>query len=203
MDERPDELIPTRASLLQRLKDWGDQSSWQDFFDTYWNLIYGMARKAGLTTVEAEDVVQETMIVVAKQMPGFKYDPALGSFKGWLLTVTRSRIVDHLRTRSHPVRTGATVVDHEALENMGADSEFEKLWDAEWEKNLFQAALAKARRRLDPQQYQIFNFYVQKEWPPDRIAKTLSVSVNQVYLAKHRVAEAIKQEVERLKREVL
>ena len=46
-----------------------------------WKLIYGVARKAGLTDVEAQDVVQETMASVAKHMPTFKYDPVIGSFK--------------------------------------------------------------------------------------------------------------------------
>src|ERR1035437_2390243 len=99
MAEPMDELIPTRATLIQRLKDWQDQSSWQDFFDTYWKLIYGVATKGGLTKAEAQDVVQETMISVAKHMPNFKYDPAIGSFKAWLLNMTRWRITDQLRKR--------------------------------------------------------------------------------------------------------
>jgi RNA polymerase sigma-70 factor (ECF subfamily) len=206
----PDELIPTRATLLQRLKNWQDQSSWQDFFDTYWNLIYGVARKGGLTPAEAEDVVQETMVSVAKHMPGFKYDPAIGSFKGWLLKMTRWRIVDQLRKRGGhnlPVETDLdeTDLDEADLEKIAgvADSDLEKIWDAEWEGNLLNAATAKARRRLDPQHYQIFDCYVNKEWPPDKISKIFSISVGQVYLAKHRVTEAIKLEVERLKNEMI
>src|SRR5436309_5543177 len=78
MSGQRDELIPTRASLLARLKDWKDHSSWQEFFDIYWKLIYGVARKAGLNDDEAQDVVQETMASVAKHMPTFKYDPAVG-----------------------------------------------------------------------------------------------------------------------------
>jgi len=62
-----DELIPTRATLIQRLKNWQDQASWQDFFDTYWKLIFTVAIQAGLTEVEAQDVVQETMFSVAAQ----------------------------------------------------------------------------------------------------------------------------------------
>jgi len=69
------EIIPTRQSLLNRLKDRDDSSSWKDFFDTYWFLIYGVARKAGLTDSEAQDVVQETIISVARKIPEFTYDP--------------------------------------------------------------------------------------------------------------------------------
>src|SRR5882762_11440295 len=82
--------IQTRASLLHRLKNWQDEASWQEFFDTYWRLIYGVARQAGMTDVEAQDVVQETMVSVAKHMPTFKYDPAIGSFKAWLMTDRKS-----------------------------------------------------------------------------------------------------------------
>ena len=53
MPSNPDDTIPTRQSLLERLKDWKDQTSWQDFFNTYWKLIYGVARQAGLTEPEA------------------------------------------------------------------------------------------------------------------------------------------------------
>ena len=89
----------TRATLIRRLKNWQDQGSWQEFYDTYWRLIYGVSRKSGLTDAEAQDVVQETMLAVAKHMPTFTYDPKLGSFKAWLLNMTRWRIQDQFRKR--------------------------------------------------------------------------------------------------------
>jgi RNA polymerase sigma factor (sigma-70 family) len=210
MAEPMDELIPTRATLIQRLKDWQDQASWQDFFDTYWKLIYGVALKGGLTEAEAQDVVQETMISVAKHMPTFKYDPAIGSFKTWLLNMTRWRITDQLRKRGpafaagHPAsedtttgtRTVDRVVDPASL-NLDA------VWDAEWEKNLLDVAVVKIKRRLDPQKYQIFDLYVNKEWPPEKVAATFGVSVDQVYLAKHRTTEMIKEEVQKLEQKMI
>ncbi len=208
MAEPNDELIPTRATLIQRLKDWQDQSSWQDFFDTYWKLIYGTAIKSGLTGTEAQDVVQETMISVAKHMPAFKYDPAIGSFKTWLLNMTRWRITDQLRKRgpfvaSHSAAddtaTGTRTVDKVA-DPMGRD--LDALWNAEWEKNLLDLAMAKVKRRLDPQKYQIFDLYVNKGWPPEKVATTLGVSVDQVYLAKHRTTELIKEEVNKLEQKM-
>jgi len=208
MAEPMDELIPTRATLIQRLKDWQDQSSWQDFFDTYWKLIYGVALKGGLTAVEAQDVVQETMISVAKHMPTFEYDPAIGSFKTWLLNMTRWRITDQLRKRGpfaagHPpaeeTATGTRTVD-KVVDPVSRD--LDALWDAEWEKNLLDAALAKVKRQLDPQKYQIFDLYVNKEWAPEKVAATFGISVDQVYLVKHRTTELIKEEVKRLESKV-
>jgi len=209
MAEPPDELIPTRATLIQRLKNWQDQASWEEFFETYWHLIYGVAVKRGLTKSEAQDVVQETMISVAKHMPTFKYDPAIGSFKAWLLNMTRWRIADQFRKRQPSAAYQESNIDT-SLGNSetGVRSdhvlpELDKVWDEEWEKNLLEVAMAKARRRLDPKQYQIFDFYVNKEWKPERVAKTFAISVGQVYLAKHRVTEMIKQEIERLQKEMI
>src|SRR5258706_368599 len=102
----PEKLIATRWSLLSRLKDWGDRDSWQEFFDSYWQLVYDVAIKSGLTDAESQDVVQEVLLAVARKIPEIKRDPAVGSFKGWLLNVTRWRIADQFRKRppaSRPV----------------------------------------------------------------------------------------------------
>ena len=210
MADPMDELIPTRATLIQRLKNWQDESSWQDFFDTYWKLIYGVARKAGLTEAEAQDVVQETMISVAKHMPTFEYDPAIGSFKTWLLNMTRWRIADQLRKRGPAFAASHLVVDDTATGTRTvervvdpAGGDLDTSWNAEWEKNLLAAAMAKVRRRLDPQRYQIFDLYVNKEWPPQKVADAFGISVDQVYLAKHRTTEMIKKEVKRLEKEMI
>src|SRR5438093_13379765 len=97
---RPEnEVIPTRASLLARLKDWDDSRSWQDFFEAYWRLIYGRARRAELSDQEAQEVVQESVIAVAKRMHEFKYDPAVASFKTWLFQIVSRRIADQYRKR--------------------------------------------------------------------------------------------------------
>src|SRR5687767_8167044 len=69
-----DEFLPTRKSLLTRLKNWEDQEGWREFFEMYWRLIYRVATKAGFNDSEAQDVVQDTVLAVAKKMRGFKYD---------------------------------------------------------------------------------------------------------------------------------
>jgi RNA polymerase sigma-70 factor (ECF subfamily) len=209
VDERDDELIPTRATLILRLKDWQDQASWQEFFDTYWQLIFKFAIKRGLTPDEAGDVVQETMIAVARHMPAFKYDPLLGSFKTWLLNMTSWRVTDQLRLRplatppNKPAADHLPEDDHPSPPTEHIPPDLEKLWDEEWENNLLAAAIANARRRLDPKQYQIYDFNVNKEWPAERVAQAFAIPVSQVYLAKHRVTELIKAEAERLKKDII
>src|SRR2546430_13418551 len=133
-----DELIPTRASLLGRLKDWKDEASWKVFFETYWKLIYNAAIKAGLTDAEAQDVVQETVISVSKSMPSFEYDAVGGSFKSWLLKLTAWRIVDQKRRRNvRPAQRRADFTNRTAAGEGGAGAagiEVGGGWDEGWGK---------------------------------------------------------------------
>src|SRR5205085_8505252 len=104
-------LAATRRSLVDRLANWDDRRRWQEFFDTYWKLIYSAARRAGLTEVEAQEVVQETVITVAKNVGKLRYDPAIGSFKGWLLNITRWRIADQFRKRLPANKSRPSLLD--------------------------------------------------------------------------------------------
>lgn len=196
-----EELIPTRQSLLVRLKDWGDQEGWKTFFDTYWKLIYSTAIKAGLTHAEAQDVVQETVISVLKSMPTFEYDADKGSFKNWLMRLTKWRIVDLLRKRHTTVDLhedrAQTSTETGAIERLAdpAGLRLEEIWDKDWERNLLDAAIERVKRKVDSKQYQLFDLYVFKNWPVSKVARTLRVNPGKVYLAKHRINNLIKREI--------
>jgi RNA polymerase sigma-70 factor (ECF subfamily) len=199
----------TRSSLLRRLKNWEDHGGWQEFFDTYWKLIYAVAIKAGLSDAEAHDVVQETVVSVAKQMRADGYDRSKGTFKNWLFTITRRRIVDHLRRRKpeearrkHPggpdpstdTDTVGRIVDP-------ASVELETIWSEEWKKNLVDVAIERVKAQISFKQFQIFDLYVLKDWPLRDVTRMLHVSATLVYVTKHRVNALIKREVRRLERE--
>jgi len=204
--ETPNDFLPTRLSLLTRLKNWDDNEGWKRFFDTYWRLIYGTAIKAGLSDAEAQDVVQETVIAVAKKMNEFKYDPALGSFKGWLLTLTKWRISDQYRRRQQkehvrwesPDETARTSDIESQADEQGL--QLDAVWEAEWQNNLMAAAIDRVKRKVGARQYQLFDLYVIKQWSVDEVAKTLKVSVSQVYQAKSRITPLIRSEVEILEK---
>jgi len=202
--------IPTRQSLLARLKDVGDQESWRDFFDTYWRLINATALKAGLTETEAQEVVQEVMIAAAKKMPEFTYDPGKDSLKGWLLAVTRWKVADQFRKREkvgQPSRlprsgetpdlpsddTARTSTIERVPDPRGA--EIDAIWDGEWRQNLLRAALDRVKARVKPAHYEMYHLHVVQGLSPRETARTLGVSTAAVYLAKHRVGRLMKAEL--------
>ena len=196
--------IPTRHSLLSRLQNWEDHESWRDFFDTYWRLIYSVARRSGLTDDEAQEVVQETVISVARNIQKFKRDRKLGSFKGWLRNLTHWRIVDQLRKRKTVLQADLSTagqnfptpedVPEPPSETIASD------WEIEWQQNLLKAALDRIRRNVKEEQFQLFDLYAIRHWPVRRITQTLDVSAARVYLAKHRITRLLQKEVRRLQK---
>ncbi len=194
-------MSATRMSLLSRLRDWDDNVSWQEFFDTYWKLIYRTARQAGLSSAEAEDVVQETLVTVCKAMPGFRYDPERGSFKGWLRTTTVWRIRDRLRKQQRENALSAEA-GHGGVEWAGGSEDEAGIaseWEHEWERNLTDAALERLKKKVSPKQFQIFDLAVIKQWPTAKIAQTFNVTGGYVYLTKHRLTAQLKSELKKLK----
>lgn len=184
MTKYRNEAFITRQSLIDALKD---GQRWPEFYEIYRKLIYGYARKEGLSHAEAEDVVQEAMTSVWKHISEF--DRTRGRFKSWLLKMTRWRVIDQFRKRGPlvplpPWADDPTTGDG-AMEP--AADQFDAWWESEWEKNLHDAAAAIVKRRAEPQQYQIFDFYVNKGWPPEKVAATFGVPVEKVYRDKHRV----------------
>jgi RNA polymerase sigma-70 factor (ECF subfamily) len=198
MARQADSLLATRRTLVERLVNLEDRRRWQEFFERYWKLIYGVARRAGLSDAEAQDVVQETVITVAKNIS--KYERTAGSFKNWLLHITRWRIADQFRKRApgdHARRESADESHRETatIERVPDGMDVGAVWQEEWQRHLLDAALQRLKRRVDPRHYQIFDCAVLKEWPAAKVASELGVNVARVYLVKHRLAAMLKKEI--------
>jgi RNA polymerase sigma factor (sigma-70 family) len=201
--------VYTRQSLLERLKDWDDSASWKVFFETYWRLIFAVARRSGLTEAEAQDVVQETIIAVAKKMPDFHYDRTIGTFKGYLMHLTRSRIADHFRRKTYQIhgerRPKEAQLDPEVLANQpdlgGID--LEAVWEHEWKVQLLEAAMDRVRERSKARQFQMFQLHVCKGLPAKEVATRLKVKLPEVYFAKYKISAAIKREAKRLEKSMI
>jgi RNA polymerase sigma factor (sigma-70 family) len=207
--------IKTRPSLLNRLKTGDDAESWKEFYHIHGKLVRDFAIKAGLTETEAEEVVQETAIAIARHLPEYQYNPKVCRFKTWLLTQTSWRIKDQLKKRKkdsawmtgHAARpaepttsrsddTARTSTINRVPDSGSAD--LDAMFEAEWRKNLFAAAMERVKHKFSLKQFQLFDLLVLKEWPAADVAKSLGLSLPNVYLIRHRISAAIKKETKRL-----
>ena len=191
--------IPTRSDLLEAVKEWDNQPGWQRFYATYARLIHGVARSQGLSDSEAQEVVQDTMLSVAKTMPDFQYDPARCSFKTWLRHLTRKRVVDLIRKR----RRGVTLSHGGSRDGGSTDvlervadtrrSDLDVIWDREWHSTLVECALQHLKPQVTAMQFQVFFLHVVKENPARQVARVLKVNLGFVYLVKHRLTPKFKR----------
>ncbi|MEO7932784.1 MAG: sigma-70 family RNA polymerase sigma factor [Chthoniobacterales bacterium] len=194
-------FLPTRRSLVEKLANHDDHRLWHEFHATYRKLIHHAARRSGLSESEADEVVQETLITVSKNIGRLRYDPEIGSFKGWLLNITRWRIADQFRKREPGYNdllkeeTGRTAALDRLPDGAGRLSE---VWEKEWRTHLLEAALANIKKRVEPRHYQVFDCHTLKEWPVQKVASELQVNIAQVYLICHRIRGLLKAEVKRL-----
>ncbi len=206
--ERVDDSLATRASLIVRLKDCDDQASWQEFYDRYRGLFFRFALKAGCTETEAEEVVQETVIGVARKLPEFRYEPERCAFKTWLLNQTMWRVKDQLRKRnvglasrlSGPGGPPDLLSDttRTATVERVPDSSLERLaaaWDEDYHRTVLAAALGRVKAEANLKDCQMFELHVLRGLSPREVARTLGVSTARVYLAKHRLGPLVKKRV--------
>jgi RNA polymerase sigma factor (sigma-70 family) len=203
---KPDDLQPTRHTLVQRLKNLEDQDSWQDFFNTYWRLIYTVALRSGLTEAEAHDVVQETVLTVVRKIGNFQPGAEHGSFRSWLLHATRWRIADQLRKRARipaqPMHTSEDTARTATVERVPDPSgdDLQEHWESHWKQNLMDAAIDNVKASVDAEDYQLFDRHVLKGETAISVARKLGARLSRVYLVKYRVSRLLAKEVRRLER---
>jgi len=202
------ELLPTRRTLLSRLRDCGDDRSWREFSDLYAKLLKKMARKRGLNDQEADEVMQETLIALAKTMPTFRYEPERCSFKSWLRHLLEKKVADQFRRRARAsnvavLETGDSTA-LETFENLPdpATLKPDSVWDEQWRQHLAELAIERVKTKVKPRQFQVFQRLAILNYPVAEVAAALEMNVAQVYLARHRVTAAVKKEIRALEKEL-
>ena len=198
----------TRASLLRRVRDWDDAASWDEFHRLYRKLIYGLARRSGLAHADAEDVTQDVFTRVAQTIHSFESDPARGTFRGWLMNLTRWRIADKFAARPKGEQLSGGSRDATAtggtgtLERLPAPEAIDASWDAEWQAHLLDAACERLARRTKPGHFQIFDLYVRQGRPVEQVARELRTNAATIYWVASRLKRQCKAEATKLRRQL-
>lgn len=183
----------TSVTLLERLRQPDADDAWPRFVRLYTPLLYSWARRAGLQTEDAADLVQDVLTILVQKLPEFTYDPDR-SFRGWLRTVTLNKWRDIRRRRSPAVLpTNGPELDEVAGPDTAALFE-----EAEYRQQLVRRALQLMQVEFHPTTWKACWECLVADRPATDVAKELGITVNSVYLAKSRVLARLRQELEGL-----
>jgi RNA polymerase sigma factor (sigma-70 family) len=206
MAKRDEDPLRTRATLLARLKD--SEEAWAEFVGIYRRLIVNGALEARVPLQDVEDVAQAVLETIWKQIcKGFKYDPEKGSFRAFLRQTVRFRVGDYFRSKNRHLAAGHGREDQSST-STGTTNRIpdpvdlgQLISDEDFKKTAMQAALERARRKVSPKQFQIYDAHVVKGWPVEKVMENLGVSRSQVFLAKCRVGKIVESELRNLERD--
>ena len=190
--------METSASLLERLRTAPDEAAWRRLDDLYRPLIRRWLQKDPALGEEAEDITQEVMSVLVRELPGFRRQRT-GSFRRWLRTVTAHRLAAYYRSRrGRPQALGAAPEESPLTQLADPHSELSRLWDDEHDRYVLRRLLELIEPRFEPSTLAAFRRVALDGASPEQAAGELGLSVAAVWLAKSRVLSRLRQEAEGL-----
>ena len=193
------DFYKTRRTLLERLHDRNDDSSWKEFVETYRGYIFVVIRRMGIDETSAEDLVQQVLVKLWDKLPEFSYD-SKRRFRSYVATITRNKVNDFVRSlRAEQNRIDKKYSD-DSLKVIEVP-EVEVIAQQEWELFIANRALQNIRESFSGNAIEVFERMLNGE-DPEEIAATLEIKKNSVHQLNKRVKEKMIEEIKRLKFEL-
>lgn len=180
----------TSLSLLERLREPGQHESWARFARLYTPLLFIWARRLGLREQDAADLVQDVFLTLVTKLGTFRHR-GTGSFRNWLYTVLLNRHRDLCRRRSLPIAPAGAA-------EPAADSEPDPVEEAEYQHLLVGRALQLMQSEFPAKTWKACWEHVVNGRPAAEVAAELGISPGYVYVAKSRVLNRLRQELQGL-----
>jgi RNA polymerase sigma-70 factor (ECF subfamily) len=188
----------TRLSLLFRAQA-GEENAWKDLTDLYRPLIIGWLNSQGVPASDLEDLSQDVLLSVVKNLPTFQHSGRRGAFRSWLRTIICSRTADYWRAVDAGTKASGGSGATAALQQIAdPDSDLNRQWDEEHDRYVLNCLLDLVEEEFEPATLQAFRRLALDGASGAETAEELGLSVAAVYVAKSRVLQRIRQEAEGL-----
>lgn len=184
----------TSLSLLDELQRQPSDVSWQRLVELYSPLIRRWLIARGIAAQDADDIVQEVLVVVFRKLPQFRREPRVGAFRRWLLNITVNCVREFWRSKRlrGPGLGGESLQQVlQALEDPHSD--LSRLWEVEHDQHVTRVLLAQIRPQFEARTWEAFERVALAGQPPSQVAAALGISTNAVFIAKSRVLTQLRQ----------
>jgi RNA polymerase sigma-70 factor, ECF subfamily len=184
----------TSVSLLDRLKlARPDASDWNRLQGIYLPLISRWLGRAPGLGVEADDLAQEVLVVVVREIPRFQRQRE-GSFRAWLRQVTVNRVRSHRKQRHRRPAVGLDPADGFLDSLADPNGDLAREWDLDHDRHVFQKLLAIVQPDFSPTTWEAFRRFAVDGLPATKVAEEMGLTVNSVLQSKSRILKRLRQE---------
>jgi RNA polymerase sigma-70 factor (ECF subfamily) len=186
-------MAETSLTLLERLRLPSDASAWERLVDLYTPLFHRWLRRQQVRPEDADDLVQEVLGVVLRELPQFEHNRRTGAFRCWLRLILANRLRAFWKDRKRR-HAGGVDLDRQLEELADPDSALSRRWDQEHDAHVLQRLLELTEPEFTPNTWQAFRRLTLEDRPPAEVARELGTTVNAVLLAKSRVLRRLRRE---------
>ena len=178
-------MSDTSASLLQRLREQPEGEAWQRLVGIYTPLLKQWLGRYGLQVSDVDDLVQDVLAVVVREMPQFEHNQRAGAFRRWLRTILVNRLRGFWRARENRPQAGGDSDLGQMLDQLeDPQSGLSQLWDKEHDRHVMARLLEQIEAEVRPPTWQAFRRVVLDGKDEETVATELGISVNAVFIAK-------------------
>jgi RNA polymerase sigma-70 factor (ECF subfamily) len=183
---------PTSLSLLQRARS-DDQEAWGQIVHLYGPLVHSWCKRSGLNDEDAADVFQETFQSVSTHLASFAPNRSVGSFRSWLRSIARRKIVDHFRRQKQQPRGQGGSAAQMQLADIADPFGGEEAEQAVEENALVvQRALELIKPHFSDQNWKAFHQVAIDGRDATEVARQLGVNVQVVRQANYRIRRRLR-----------
>lgn len=189
----------TPHSLLIRLsQEKRDERAWNEFLRRYRPHILAWCCERGLQHADAEDVTQIVLGQLLATMREFRYDPS-GSFRAWLRTVT-SHACTRFALKEHRASGQKQSDALRLIEEAPARQELAQRIEETFDEELLQQAMDTVRGAVASHTWEAFRLTALEHQSAADVARRINMPVMHVYVARQRVQQRLRKEIDRLQR---
>lgn len=184
----------TSLTLLDELCRSPDDESWERLVSLYSPLLRSWLRRYDVQDSDADDLVQDVLMVVMKELPSFRHNKQPGAFRTWLRRIVVNRLRNFWRARGREAKgSGDTQVMQRINELEDERSQMSRVWDREHDQHLTRRLLDDIEPRFAENTRRAFRLLVLDGASADNVAAELGMSLNAVFTAKSRVLRELRR----------
>ncbi len=190
----------TKYTLLARALDTGDDQAWAELFDYYRRFIYYVLKELELDPNDVDDLVQQVMIILSRDLKSF--DRSKAKFRTWFSRLIKNVAISHFRKKRTLKETPNQVGGEDVMIDIEGDcSDLDVRIEQEWKAYITNEALKRVEGLFRGNAVEVFQLGLDG-LSADEIAEKVGVTKASVFVLQGRVKQSLFQEVRALTEEL-